>query len=114
MTRKEELEKIIGKANKELAKIYKDEIKELQKQFKTQYLKYHNSYGCGEKWWLYAKTLEMDENGSIKSFQFQKDCDGKISIETDPLFAGVNMYTEITKEEYEHEWENLKAEINKY
>lgn len=42
--------------------------------------KYHNSYGSGEKWWLYRRILAVD-GGWCTSFAFQIKDDGAIEIE---------------------------------
>jgi len=73
--------------------------------------KYRNSYGHGESWWLYALITSVD-GYFPKCIQFQKDCDGKTTIEIDHVmgpqpFEGSGWET-IELEEFSRAWDDVR------
>jgi hypothetical protein len=74
--------------------------------------KYHNSYGSGEKWWLYRKIVGIDGT-TLKTFEFQITSysdEGKMEIKESHCY-GVDGYLEITKDEWYAEWSKVAARI---
>lgn len=72
--------------------------------------KYHNSYGSGERWWLYAKVVSADDCG-VKAFQFQ-DTGGRLEVEKRfHLYAHMSGYEPISENEFYTAWQAFKAKI---
>jgi hypothetical protein len=118
MTRKEELEKIIGEATEELHAIDEREIAKEALPFVGKFFKYRNSYGTGKKWWLYLKVLSYNER-NFNTLQFQLMGDGKIEIENrdwthaNSLIRGDSGYIEIEAKEFRQGWGEITNAIEK-
>jgi hypothetical protein len=69
--------------------------------------KFHNSYGDGDKWWLYRRILSVDGMW-CNAFRFQLTSNGKIDIDTkyaDSLSTG---WLPCSESEYNSAWEALE------
>lgn len=115
MRTKQELIEAINKANEELQEIERKENAELAAGFKPGYYKYHNSYSCPQNesdyWWLYAKTIRVNEDGDTIAFKFEKTKYGYIDIKPEDYFHRINGFIEITKDEFETAWLVMIADI---
>lgn len=61
-----------------------------------QCFKYHNSYGSGEKWWLYVQVVSIDCRW-VKVNSFQDDGQGRIEFE----YQRTHMGTQFTNGGYQ-------------
>lgn len=115
MNRKEELEKTLLETREELRKIEDEEKKIINRQYVGKFLKAHNCYSCPEPdeyWWYYVAIINMDNNGCLESWSFQKDIYGKIEVEKDSVFHDTGGFIEISKEEFQEAFTSLLAELN--
>lgn len=54
-----------------------------------RFFKYRNSYGTGDKWWLYAHATEVDSLGRILGLSFQHTSQDIIEIELKTSAIGI-------------------------
>lgn len=59
--------------------------------------KYRNTYGTGDKWWLYAIATDVDPLGSLRGVSFQHTSNDSLEIENKARIF------------IEHGWEEIKA-----
>lgn len=92
------------------------------------YFKYLNSYGDGDKWWLYLKIIKDNGDGdTCQVFKFEKTTrDSHFSSGIDFPFVGnfdtnkysyyenVLGYEKCTKEEFERELDVFMEQFNKW
>ena len=113
MKRKNELKRTIEKARAELRKIEETESAKVNKALVGRYFKYLNRYSSDNSWWLYVTVTGLSEGGQPLSWNFQKDCYGKIEVESDmfrpSLAAG---YIEITAGDFWEAYEDILSELN--
>lgn len=90
-----------------------ERVEELR-QFVGKFFKYRNSYGSGEKWWLYVAVTALDEeHASLTSWQFQQMPDGNFDLRTEkPTYPWpTNGYVEITARKFWSECAGFRANI---
>jgi hypothetical protein len=115
MTREEELSKIIIEAKEELYKFEDKRKLEKNSLLINKYYKYRNCHSCpksdDDKWWLYQKTLKLDENKDLISLFFETDEYGEIKIHegSGHVWEG---WQEISLEEFFKAWSDLLIRIN--
>lgn len=118
MARKDELQTIIGEAAEELHAIEEREIAKEATSFVGKFFKYRNSFGTGEKWWLYLKVLSYSER-HFTTLQFQLQSDGKIEIErrdwmhANSLIRSDSGHIEIEAKEFWKGWSEIMDAIEK-
>jgi hypothetical protein len=116
---KELLEAFYGKISRKI--LWKDfkkdyinrqkELEQVEKSNKTnchlksigKCYKFHNSYGHGEKWWLYIKIVGIEKDGDWIIHKFQKDNYGRIEIESETTWSDFDEdsdYIPISEKEY--------------
>lgn len=85
------------------------------KKFLGKCFKVKNCYSCPETesdyWWLYFHINNL-EDGELKAMSFQKDKDGKLSIEKSDWCNPRSDFVEITKEEFNSEFDKILVELN--
>ena len=113
MSRKDELQAIIGPAQHELNEIEAKERDEKNALVVGKCYKYRNSYGSGKKWWLYTKVLRVVDGGLVVH-QFQTDSRGqmKATPEADIFHYLSPEYQEIQQMEFSERWSDFVAAIN--
>lgn len=86
-----------------------DEVLPLLRKMMGKCFKYHNGYGSGERWWLYAKVIEIDEKDyQIRVVEFQRTSmeiieirlATKFSYNGELFFGERSGYYPITNSEY--------------
>lgn len=113
MNRKDELKSAIEKAKAELRVIEEAENAEVNKTFVGKFFKYRNRYSSDESWWLYTTVIEISKDGEPLSFNFQKDCYGRIEFENDRFRPSLSAgYTEITEQEFWKAYDSIMFELN--
>jgi hypothetical protein len=83
MSRKEELEEIVAAgivARHELSDITDKETEAKTKALVGECFRFRNSYGSGEKWWLYRIVTGVNGR-NVYTFEFQKTANGEHRIE---------------------------------
>jgi hypothetical protein len=106
------------KLRKELQSIEAAEQLAKDQKLVGKCFKYSNSYGSGERWWLYAKVLriEPDELGhDVIVWKFEKTSDGKHQVDLNErygLFGG--SWLPITEDEFGIAWHDFIAELNEF
>ena len=102
--------------------VYEEEEEKLKPYAKTflgKCYKFENSYGSGDKWWLYLKVHNVEDT-SLYCISLQKANNNTIEIKPDEYKCVWNYenpfkgYIEITKEEFEEQKENFIKEVNKF
>lgn len=117
MDKKEKLQAIVNKGNearRELHDIEEKEATEKNVHLVGKCFKFSNSYGSGEKWWLYSRIVGV--GGSyFKYFVFQECSDGKVIVETRKYGYDSLQQVEITRKEFDKQFrlllDKLKASI---
>ena len=113
MKRKDELNRIIKKAQEELHKINDAEAAKANKTLVGKFFKYRNRDSSEDSWWLYTAVTGITDNGYPIAWNFEKDCYGKIEVEsarfTPSLLGG---YIEITEKEFMKAYDDILAELN--
>lgn len=125
MDKRKERINILNKQLEELKDVerpYVDEKNKLQKQIDTENnkplmgkcFKFRNSYGSGEKWWLYIKVISCDDWGA-KVIDIQKDKGGNTTCEIKTCsansFKGSDSYTPISYKEFKKNFDKLMKEL---
>jgi hypothetical protein len=117
MTRKHGLTLIIEDAKTELHEIEMEERTiECAKLFGRCY-KYRNSYSCpqteADYFHLYM-LVTGNEDGGIRQFTFQTDCQGKVEIRDNEWHTGLlGGYVEIPRREFDREWKKVLTRLGK-
>ena len=116
MERKQELQNIVAQARQELGKIEDKESYDRDIKYVGKYYKIRNNYSCPKEekdyWWLYRMIFGMDENDSLRHFEFQKDSDEKIFISPNEYASIYDGWIEISSTEFWSQWESLLREMN--
>jgi hypothetical protein len=76
--------------------------------------KYRNSYGSGERWWLYKKVVGISGT-MLKTLEFQitsYDEKGKAEIEESHCYGDMTGCVEITKDEWNAEWTKIAIRVS--
>jgi hypothetical protein len=109
MSRKEELNIIIGTARDELYELELKEKEERNSKILGRYFKYLNSYGgIDNKWWMYYYYKSLDSCRDFIADTFQIDNSEKIEIDLNSSqYYYPESMIEITKEEYIAEWNKI-------
>ena len=106
MNRVEELKGQMVKLRDEIDEIEVAEKVKQNKKLVGKCFRYHNSYGSGDKWWLYARVTKLTDYGEPIAWNFQIDCHGKIDIQPPGLsyvYPG-NGYQPIGPAEFRRAW----------
>lgn len=107
---KAQLQREIGKLRSQLDAIEESEATKFSKPLVGQCFKYHNSYGHGEKWWLYAQIVEADGRW-VKVISFQDDRQGRIEFENNKAHMANQFaaggYQRISRDEYQSAYTSL-------
>lgn len=76
-----------------------------------KFFKYRNSYGSGEKWWLYVAVTGVDGGGTPTGWRFQRTSNDTVEIERKTWLSGVpnGGYQEITARAFWAEARKLRA-----
>ena len=115
-TRKEELQKSLRDAQRELSAIEAKEQEAYNKAVLGKCFRYRNCYSCPEKpsdyWWLYARVVKVSGQDVI-CFEFQTDRYGEIFIRPDRRCYRrmVDGYQQITLTEYRAAWKRTAKRI---
>ncbi len=75
-------------------------------------LRYRNSYGSGESWWLYSQVLGLADDGFFRVVQFEIDSNGWPSSRIEMRFSLGSSYIPITFEEYSEARERFIQSVN--
>lgn len=91
------------------------EIIPLTAGFLGRCYRFRNNYSCpknkSDYWFLYAKVTGVDGR-SLTLFQFQRDKDGRSSVEPDnSRFWGMEGYEEISHHEFHKQWVSFCAKM---
>lgn len=89
---------------------------EADRKYVGKCFRYRNSYSAGNGWWLYCIVTHMDEHRTLRGWKFQKDNDGRVSIETGHPFMGLSPnsgYAEIPAADFWREAATLCSELTK-
>ena len=109
------LEKIRKNINNVIYERENIEREKENKKFLGKCFKVRNCYSCAEiesdYWWLYFYINNL-EDGETKALSFQKDKNGKISIEKSTWCRPRSDYIEIAKKEFDSEFEKILVELN--
>lgn len=73
--------------------------------------KFLNSYGSGDKWWLYARITKAGEYWP-EAMKFQITSMKEAKVEVEDTFTGTDGYIEISREEYDAAWQSFLAHVN--
>lgn len=78
--------------------------------------KYRNTYGTGDKWWLYALATEVDSLGRLLGLSFQHTSHDAIEIELKSSAIGIGGvitagWTEIKPTEFWEAAAQIKTEV---
>lgn len=79
-------------------------------KFVGRCFKFLNSYGTGEKWWLYFAVTGFDGQ-LIKGFQFEHKSDGRFEAHRTTKTNDVDRFTEITRVELEEAWDDFCSRL---
>ncbi len=109
MDKKERLQAIAKKgseARRELHDIKEKEVAERNLSLVGKCFKFSNSYGSGEKWWLYSRIVGV-EGSYFKYLVFQECNLGKVTVETREYGYDSMQQVEITKKEFDKQFRLL-------
>lgn len=114
MPTKAELEKIARDAQAKLYEIEKTERDEKNASLMGKCVRYRNSYGSDERWWLYGKILRS-EDGDLIIHQFETTSRGEISIKPEYRRYYSSLETggweSISREKFDFEWNGLISRL---
>lgn len=97
--------------NKELSEIKDKRARKDWEKMVGKCFKFRNSFGSGEKWWLYEKIVGFNEDGLITLIA-QKDSHDHIEIEKRTSYGYHHSGDiKISKEEFDREFQKLLSEI---
>ena len=103
------LRKQMHNIRKEVDKLEEAEWKREHDALVGRYFKYHNSFGSGDKWWLYMSVTAI-QGHSIKGFQFERASNGEFRVKPDDIrfsFSLAEGWIEIDLAEYKEAWNEL-------
>jgi hypothetical protein len=115
--REEQLKLSIIKARNELDAI---EVERHVKENKSKIgkcFKYSNSYGSGNRWWLYGQVIGIDKRGACLTWSFQCTSHGEFQVqkkEWGDWITKNNGYIPITKSEFKKAWKHHLVGTEKY
>jgi len=113
MNRKAVLQRILAKARAELNEIIESrEIAAANNKIIGNCYRFSNSYGSGDRWWLYGKVIAV-EGGDITMFKFQKTAHGQIEIEARYMeYARITSgWEQIAEAKFQKAWRAIANEI---
>lgn len=112
---KEQLQKIVAagyEARNELQEIEAAEKTRENRPLIGKCQKYLNSYGSGEKWWLYRRIIGVDGDW-VTAFSFQTCSMGKTTIEIEKHGTAVNSgFEEITEREFNAAYREMQKSVS--
>lgn len=110
-----ELKELERQRNEVQSRIWEIENAENEKKSAAlvgRYFKYHNSFGSGNRWWLYFKAVRVDGR-CVVGPKFQRDSNGRFELEPDAhVFNNMSGYTEIKAVEYVRARAKFLTELN--
>lgn len=117
MDRIEELKKIVAAgyaARDELADLENADATLRNSQMIGKCQKFSNSYGSGDRWWLYRRILSVDGN-QCACFRFQTTSSGLMEIQARECeyIGGVNEWHDIDESEFNAAWDSMKAALRR-
>lgn len=109
---KEELRRARDHAAAALREIEDRERDERNARLVGKCLRYRNSYGDGESWWMYCRVLRV-EDGNVITHEFQTTCRDEIEIKPSRrhFFGMSDGWRLIEEAEFDDEWRALQARV---
>lgn len=98
-----------------LSEIEEAERFEKLAEYQGKFFKATNNYSCPESpddyWDVYYKTLKLDDRNMLDCWSFQKDKNGKVTVEDLKLLSPMLLEKEIKREEFNRIWGDLILEF---
>ena len=113
MTRESELRAQIAALQEELEPLEDARRTAEAATFIGRYFKYGNSYGSGDRWWLYLKVTSAGDSWP-SGITFQAMSDGAWEVREDRHVSGLGEggnWIEITADEYEKAWQEFIQDV---
>ena len=114
MTEKARLQRVASEAQAELWAIEKTERDRRNASLIGKCLRYRNSYGHDEGWWLYCKVLRA-EDGDLVVHRFETTSNGEIRIEPEKREYTVGRtdgWKPIPTEDFDQAWQKLMSSLS--
>jgi hypothetical protein len=107
----EELQQQFDEARHALEQIEKQARNEANEKLIGKCYRYRNSYGSGDKWWLYKIVTGIGDYWPIGT-SFQKTSNGTLEIREKETMPGLpESYEEISRDEYNKQWRAFCADF---
>lgn len=73
--------------------------------------RYLNSYGSGDRWWLYARVISVGDGGYLTTFSFQTTCNDEIQIEPAKARLSIDGWEAISIADFKTAWHAVQKRI---
>ena len=112
MNRIYELRQQINKLRAELGPLEEAQKQEQNSKYVGRCFKFNNSYGSGERWYLYARIIDAGDYWPT-GVTFQHTSSDTIEIRTDKGMTSLESWEEISLAEYQAAWKQIMADVAK-
>jgi uncharacterized protein with NRDE domain len=116
VSRLEEINAQMRKLQAERSKLEEAERFERNRDLLGKCFRYRNSYGPDSRWWLYAKVVKVTKDGTITTFEFQTDSQGKTDVRPKAIHFRclLDGYMPISTAEFRKQWRAVQKKIADY